>query len=307
MSFLVGNKKRFIVTIMTLCIAFVLTMIWSVFTYMYLSNESYQERQSYVIAEQYKLLYENDRRAIKSVEPVLDNTLKRTLKDVSADIKEEDNIDIQYLNHLTAEYGITGIWLIEEDKMVHLSSEGIKNTDAAQWYKDRPEVEWEKKIDWLLANGGSVWIDSFSKRNTPPHTYLKWAYMGLGEVPQLGGKIILEIGMSVEDAFSISQLESVMMNNEMVSQNIADAEIILTNPTDSDSKVDEYQNKEGDFFITSVKAKDFNNQDTQILIKTQFPEIENENRGVLIICIGSTIFTLLCFGLLLAGILRRKI
>jgi hypothetical protein len=305
MSLLVGNKKRFIATILVLCIAFVLTMIWSVYAYVAMSGVQYKKNQSYVIAQQYEMLYENDRRAILSIEPLLDKTLERTLRDVSVDIKAEDDIDVDYLKHLANVYGITGIWLIEEDKVVHLSSEGVKSTDASQWYKDRPEVEWKTKIDWLLDNEGVTWVDTFSKRNTPPHTYLKWAYMGMGEVPQLGGKVILEIGMSVEDAFTTGQLKGMVSKGSIVSSNIISADIKIPDPQKPEAPVKEYQRIDGDIITTAVKVKDFNGQDTQIVIKTHFPEKQNETEGALILCVGSSLFTMLCLGLLLVVLLRR--
>jgi hypothetical protein len=305
MTFLVGNKKRFIATIVSLSMAFVLTMIWAVVAYMYMSNEVYKEKQSQVIAEQYKLLYENDRKVTQSIEPLLDKTMERVLLDVSKDIKSQKNIDINYLKHLTNVYGITGIWLIEGDKVVHLSSEGMKLTDATQWYKDRPEVEWQSRINWLLENEGAVWIDGFSKRNTPPHSYYKWGYMGLGEVPELGGKVILEIGLDVKDAFSMNDLKIAVEQNKTISDNILSSEIVLTDPQKSSKDIKEYQKIKNGIHTTSIKVEDFDGY-SQILIKTHFPEKQIGMKGIIIISIASSLFTLICLGLLLVVIFRKN-
>jgi hypothetical protein len=305
-SYLVSNKKRYIATIIILAMSFVLVMIWAIFGYMYVDNRDYEERQSYVIAEQYKALFETDRKAILAIEPLLDSTLTRVLKDVGEDINGQSTIDIPYLKTLTQQYGITGIWLIEEDKFVHLSSEGVKETNAAEWYKDRPEINWGGKLDWLLENEGSVWVDTFSKRNTPPHKYLKWAYMGLGELPQLDNKqVVLEIGLDIDDAFSVANLESTMENNTTVSQNIISSEIKRSSP-EGNTQFNEYQRRDGERIITAINADDFNKQQTQIIIETSFPEVKAETRGAFIIALGSSIFTFLCLGLLLVALLRKK-
>jgi hypothetical protein len=306
MSFMVGNRKRFIVTIVVLCTTFILTMIWSVYAYQFMSNRDYESRQSWVISEQYRMLYENDRRAIMSTEILLDAAMQRTLKDVSKDLLQQDKIDVNYLKRLTAEYAITGIWLIEGDKVVHLSSEGEKHTDVTQWYKDRPDLKWSEKLDWLLNTRGAIWIDGFSKRNTPPHQYLKWGYMGLGEVPQLGGqRVILEIGLSIEDAMSANKLENIMSNSNLVSKSIVRSTVEFADPQKPAKKIVEKQVQNGNQFTTTIAVKDFNNQETKVTIVTQFPSVDSTTRGTLIICIGSTIFTLLCFGLLLVGLIKR--
>jgi hypothetical protein len=271
-----------------------------------MSNRDYESRQSQVIAEQYKMLYENDRKAILSTEPLLDSAMERTLKDVSKDIIQQENIDVIYLKRLTEEYAITGIWLIEgNNKVVHLSSEGIKETDVTQWYKDRPELKWSDKLDWLLNNKGAIWIDEFSKRNTPPHQYLKWGYMGLGDVPQIGGKVILEIGLSLEDAMTTGRLQSIANDENLVSKNIVSVKVEYTDPQIPSQIIKEGQTRNGNMFTTVTSATDFNNQKTKITLVTTFPTTDSTTRGTLIICIGSTLFTLLCLGLLLFGLLKR--
>jgi len=263
-------------------------------------------QQSTVIANQYKMLYEGQRQTIISVEPILDKVIRHILTSISNDVKSQPNITPAYLKGLTETTNITGIWLIEKDEVIHLSSEGIQSTNAQEWYKTRTDVVWKEKLKWLLNNEGAIWVDTFSKRESEPYTYLKCGYIGLGNVPQLGGNVVLEVGMSTEDALSATEIENIMKDSKPVSKNIEDAKIIQFNPRRQQLSqgIKEYQKRDGYKVVTSIKAKDFDD-DTQIILTTSFPELRTEVRGVLILAIGTTIFTLLCFGIILFNILGK--
>ena len=100
MTKLVGSKRNFIITILILCMSFTLTMIWSVYTYIKITNDDYEMYQSRMIADQYRILYEQERKSMLTLEPILEATMKEILVDLGEKIVRQQKIDSDYLGQM---------------------------------------------------------------------------------------------------------------------------------------------------------------------------------------------------------------
>lgn len=312
---LLGSKRNFINTVVAICVCFCMTMVWSVCSYLILTNKDYKITQSRIIGEQYQMLYEQERNTLKNMESIMDASMIEIMRELGSTIRGGAELSEANLLRLSQLKMIAGIWIIEQDKLVRISSEGGGGLNAADWYRDRPDIDWDKKLDSMLKNQGETFIDTFSKREEYPHEYIKWGYMGIGYVPQLGGTAVLEIGISLENAYTIGQIKATVEKTSSTIKNIVGTEFVRTPPSEPLSPEDQKALNTSKTYVklkddgnveVSLMAEDFSDSYTQIVITTTFPDIDQENRAVTVIAIGATAFLLLCLFIVFVTTRNKK-
>lgn len=288
------NKKGFLASLIVVELVFVICIYWIVALYINLQNRDAQFIQADIIAHTTKTVYEEERTVLNELEPVIDESIKSLLFEVSKDAKSRKAIDSAYLKELAETKPVTGIWIIESDGIVKLSSDG-RLLDAKDWYKDHPEVNWSGELNKLLNQEGYYWIAPYSKMVSPPYTYYKWGYIGLGEVPGIG-KAVLEVGISVEDIknYDSDLLKRVMNNPDNPS--VKSIDITYSDPSMKDY-ADSKNFKAKRYYqdgtvVNQIIVNDFNGHKSQMKIVTEFPELKSQSRVAIIVAALCTIFTL---------------
>lgn len=289
----IKSKKRFILTIITAFVVFIVLLMWLVLAYVKISSSELQMTTSQVLSEQYKLLYEQERNVILKNEELIDYNLELVLQNVSTKIRNAETLSVEYLETVREESAITGIWIIGEDTTVYLSSDN-DDIGSTRSYVDRDNAEWETTIEWLLANEGEVWVDEFHKTTKPPYTYTKFAYVSLGILEALDSdtRVILEVGASIQDAFNLSNLKGMVLDNTKVSNNIVNVEFIVPDPSKKELPYEEGQTIRHGFVTTVINAKDLDGEITQIKVETQFKEKSGEVMAAFIITLLSSVLCL---------------
>jgi len=299
-----SSKKKFVISTLTVSFLFVVCMVWLIYACIYVSYKNIQLEQSKILADSLRMIYEEERNVLKSLEPVLNSSMERILRSVGQQIKSQKVVTREYLKRITQEEPITSIWIIEKNGMVRLSSNGHQ-FNIFELYKSRPEVNWKEKFDYLIENEGAIWIDTFHKQVNPPFAYVKRGFMGLGEVANLG-KVVLEIDISVEDVKKndVKLLRQKLKSESVAYNNVIDVKFIYSDPSQP-SKFQDYQVFYKNHVITYVQIKDFDNSTTQMVVTTDFPEIRKELRNWLYISIATSAFTIAVYCVLIFTVTHK--
>lgn len=302
MAKILGSKRNFVTTIVSLCVCFCILIVGVICFYLFMGNKDYKLYQSKIIGEQYQMLYEQERVTIASLEPLMNSSMKDILSDLTRRVRAGEDLSQANLQHLSQLKMVTGIWVIEQDKLVRISSDG-SSSDASGWHRDLSQSEWTEKLDSMLRSPGESYIGAFTKNEKYPHEYVKWGFMGMGYVPQLGGNAVLEIGVGIENAYTIGRIESTVEKTSSAIKNIVSTEFVRSAPgapvlgenLAKEIKEKTYQRLKRDGNVeVSLMAKDFNDNYTQIIITTTFPKTDRENLALGLIAAAATVFMLLC-------------
>lgn len=212
----------------------IISIIASVPMYLFTKSnlDTLRHREAQILAESAKKEYMKKSEVLDSLNPTINEYIELKLLSTSKEIYQtKEKVSKPFLIELAKQQNLSGIWLIEKDGFVRISTQGTL-MNAKEWYPstDRPEVEWNKILTSLLNNKGQIWIDpKYARASIHPHDIHKWGYMGLGDIPHVG-TVVLEVGLSIEDIISNESLlaGSLAKNND--GTGITDIEIIRNNP-----------------------------------------------------------------------------
>jgi sensor c-di-GMP phosphodiesterase-like protein len=291
---IVKSKRNYLSTLITIFLGMAILTYWVVFCFLYIANHKQQLQNAQIITDTTKMIFEEDRRSLEMYEPLVDASIRNTLISINRDLIKDDGITVEELNTIKQHYPVTGIWIIEEDGVVRISTDGRVKLDARKWYKSRPDVNWKELMKELLTHEGMIWIDTYSKMDKPPYTYFKWGYMGIGEVKGMG-RAILEIGVSVDDIKNYNQKdlkEKLKSNSIQLNENIVDLKIIRSKPNEhNDSQLKNKQEYKNGRVVNYVVVEDFNKSKTQMIVTTEFKELKEESKRLFVSVIIATLFS----------------
>lgn len=288
----------------------IITVILSFPVYLFTKSnlQEVKHREAQIFVDSAKSDYYKKTEVLETLNDTLNEFMYLKLLSTAEEIKESESVNRDFLISLAREQNVTGIWLIEEDGFVRISTEG-KVMNATKWYPetDRPDVDWEETLAYLMSKDGAYWIDpKFSARHTPPHDIFKWGYMGIGDVKNVG-KVVLEIGVSIEDILSNEALVRDNMVNYNQGTGITNVKLIRADPS---KKTNNFVNKSVDnedgTVTTYFKIEDkLIDSTSQLVITTEHKDIENVETIMLALIVFAP-FAVLIMCLVMLYTISRK-
>lgn len=270
------KKSRFIIIILITAFLFSISLNWLHFYQSKVNAEEQMFTLSTAIAENIKTMYESRNESVLLIEPLITENMKSILIAIESDIQNNKAINSDFLNKLQNKYNISGIYIIEKDGIIRLTSNGETIQDTSNFYSDRPDVNWEETFDRLINNKGEVFIDTFSKSETPPYSLNKWGYRGIGHIDGLG-LVVLEVGVKIDDLkYNNTNILNKLHNMKNTQKSVISIEINHSSPSKK-SDFKENQWIKDNIIYTSINVQNIAGSDpSQIIVGTNFSNIQSE-------------------------------
>ena len=301
---LTRNKRNLLTTLVSASLVFL--MVFGISSYFFTKHhfELFEREKASIAGDTAEMLYLQERKILKDIEPKLDDFMSFSLKEAEKRIDKLDEVNRDDLLRITQELGVTGAWLIEGDEWVRISTDGM-DRDTRERYWASNERSWEEVFQELLNHPGREWINGFTKVEIyDSYPYYKLGYRGIGEVEGLG-PVVLELGLSIKDIREEEDELKTQFHLSDLNDNITDITFVRNNPFKNPSFYEGQKRIDNETLKEYVVVDDFNGDETQIIITAQFPFLENLKRILLVVTMLGLFVSVIVGGVIIYFI-RKK-
>ncbi|AWD93051.1 hypothetical protein HSE3_gp099 [Bacillus phage vB_BceM-HSE3] len=304
MKFL-NSKRNYLISILAILSVLVLAVIWSSHYYIVYQHKQFKQDKTEMLTQTAKTIYQKQQSALTLAQPLIDDNLRQLMYNISDAIKTQSakaKIDQEYLIKLTHDNPVTGIWLLDQNGIVKVSSDGTVDTSHTDPNEIGRQLNMVSKLQWLLDNEDSEWIDQFRKSPDEPYVYYKSGFYSLGYIEGVG-RVVLEVKVTLDDIIEYDsiRLKEVVVESSQISDNLVDLEIKSADKFSNTSIVEEGKN-----LISTVKVKDLTGETVVLEIECTYPEIDQQSQLSLWISLGVTITYLLAVVFILRLVRSRS-
>lgn len=161
--------------------------------------EGVMKDQSQVEGKLVKRTYEIEQLEVKAKEQELNEYLLRQSKQAADEVSTLKRLTETDLQRIIKEFGITGLWIIDEDNKVRI---GTSTKDAGQdadgFYSEFIDGDFVYQIEKIRRSVGNSWVSPFKiSHHAIPKGYMKYAYTSITNPERPSEVLVVETGASV--------------------------------------------------------------------------------------------------------------